>query len=525
MATATLIELMDDMHLSNQSIFKEYYGDVSDGNMALVENLLTNNPDITNQLTEAEFINKVINIINSGEEIPKTEIDNYLNTLFQNFQNLINQTKVMGTFDQTIQYYIHNLVYYNEKGYYAYQNPPLGTLPTDTNYWIEYDIKGLKGYGGVNLNFKFAWQANTQYQAMDCVYYRNKLWFANQANINIAPNLNHYPWVPVMIPMQPIKTKISTTTPSNIPNGNFWFKITEGSDIIQTKWSLKAVEPTPRLAAASFVFGNKIHIVGGENSLDVATNVHEIYDTETDTWSVGVDLPEALGGSGFFTIGNKGYVVGGITPQFTIASKNYIYDNTTNTWSNGADLPVSNWTPFSNSISDGTLGYCLGGEYTVSGIPINFAYSYNPTTDIWTQLTNLPDNILGSSTQYYNGKIYLIGGWNYTGASTMKTYIYDIASNSWSTGASPIYNHMVSASFINNGKIYLAGGLSDDWFSIASSEIYDIATNTFTREVPLIHTCNSASGNYCNGYGYVMGGININNDFGTFGYNEQYNFS
>ena len=29
MATATLIELMDDMHLSNQSIVKEYYGSLS----------------------------------------------------------------------------------------------------------------------------------------------------------------------------------------------------------------------------------------------------------------------------------------------------------------------------------------------------------------------------------------------------------------------------------------------------------------------------------------------------------------
>lgn len=526
MAKVSIIELMDDMHLSNQSIFQTYYSDVSDNNMVATENLLNNNPDIANQLTEANNINKIINLTNERETAPKTDIDDYLSSLLNQFQNYINQTQVMGTFDQTVKYHVHNLVYYNQKGYYAFNEPPLGTLPTDTNYWLEYDITGLKGYGGINLNFRFVWQAGVQYQPMDCVYYINKLWFCNQTNINIPPNLNHFPWLPIMFPMQSVKSQISTTEPTiNMANGDFWFKITQGNDIIQTTWVNKAVEPTPRLASANFVFGNKIHVIGGENSLDLPTDVHEIYDTETDTWAVGVSLPSPHGGVGWFTIGTKGYILGGITPGGILDNEMYVYDSVANSWSQLNNLPLSLWTPFIGTTTDGTLGYTFGGIVGQQSLPTNVAYSYNPATDTWTQLANLPEAIGENHAQYYNGKVYIIGGINLTGANQKTTYIYDIATNTYSKGADALYDSIVPGRFINNGKIYLAGGINSQFYSVKSAEIYDIANNTYIRDIPLIHGRNSSTGAFCNGHGYIIGGININNDFGTFGYNEQYNFS
>lgn len=526
MAKISIIELMDDMHLSNQTAFKQYYSNVSDNNIVAVENLLNDNSDLKNQLTEADNMNKIITLANEREIAPKTDIDNYLEDLLNQFQDYINQTKVMGTFDQAIQYYIHNLVYYNKKGYYAYKNPPLGTLPTDTNYWLEYDITGLKGYGGINLNFKFAWQAGTQYQPMDCVYYINKLWFANQPNINTPPNLNHYPWLPIMFPMQPIRPQISTTQPTiTMSNGDLWFKIIEGNDIVQTTWIDKAIEPTPRLASTNFVFGNKIHVIGGENSLDIPVDTHEIYDTTTNTWSIGIPLPAAHGGSGSFVIGNKGYILGGVTSAMVPGSEVYVYDNTANSWSQVGNLPLPLWLPFIGSTTDGTLGYTFGGIISQQSLPTNVAYSYNPTTDTWTQLANMPDSLAESHAQYYNGKIYILGGINFTGKNQKATYIYDIATNSYSQGTDLLYDAVISSKFINNGKIYLAGGIDNNLYSISNVEIYDIATNTFSRDISLIHSRNSATGAFCNGHGYVIGGININNDFGTFGYNEQYNFS
>ena len=53
--------------------------------------------------------------------------------------------------------------------------------------------------------------------------------------------------------------------------------------------------------------------------------------------------------------------------------------------------------------------------------------------------------------------------------------------------------------------------------------IYDTETNTWAKEVTMEHKRTSAQAAAVNGKGYVIGGININNDFGVFGYNEEYN--
>lgn len=342
MPKGKFIELMDDMHLSNSELFQDYYNNVASRNISGANQIIENNDQLQNQITDSDNVNKLIERVNSNEQQIKTDVDEYLQDQLNAFQDLINQTKVAGEFNAATQYELHNLVYYQDKGYYAYKTPPIGTLPTDINYWLEYDIRGLKGYGGLNLNYRFTWNADIQYQVMDCVVYQNKLWFANQPNKGAPPTLAHYPWLPIMMPLEPVKAQISTTQPTiAMSTGDFWFKITKGDDIKQTKWTDKAKQTYFRYASAVFTFGNEIHICGGDNSLDEKQTEHQVYNTLTNTWSEKTAMPLGVSGMASFTIGDKGYSVGGINASLVAIPTTYIYDNTSNTWSTGGDLPIA----------------------------------------------------------------------------------------------------------------------------------------------------------------------------------------
>nr|DAQ36172.1 MAG TPA: Kelch repeat [Caudoviricetes sp.] len=522
MAKGKFIELMDDMHLSNESLFHTYYDNVVAKNISNASQIIENNTQLQNQITDSDNINKLISRTNSNEQQIKTDVDEYLQEQLEAFQDLINQTGIAGTYNPSTQYELHNLVYYQDKGYYAYKRPPVGTIPTNTDYWLEYDIRGLKGYGGINLNYKFTWNADIQYQVMDCVDYQNKLWFANQPSKGVPPSLSHFPWLPIMMPLEPVKAQISTTQPTAAMSaGDFWFKIIKGEDLKQLKWSDKASQIYARYASAVFTFGNEIHIVGGDNSLDEKQVEHQVYNTLTNTWSEKATLPVGVSGMASFTIGDKGYSAGGIDASLAVIATTYIYDNTTNTWSTGADIPTP-IVPSMNGCSDGTKGY-FSTAIGTNSLPSNLTYSYDPTADTWTQLANCPNYLAGSNSAYYNGKIYVMGGINYTGSPGDFLYIYDIVTNTWSQGQSEGLNRSYASTFVIGDKIYRCGGLNSIGYSMSNTMIYDTTTNTWTNENPMQHKRNSASGATVNGKGYVIGGININNDFGAFGYNEEYN--
>lgn len=549
MPKGKFIELMDDMHLSNSELFQNYYNNVASRNISGASQIIENNEQLQNQITDSDNVNKLIERVNSNEQQIKTDVDEYLQDQLNAFQDLINQTKVAGKFNAATQYELHNLVYYQDKGYYAYKTPPIGTLPTNTNYWLEYDIRGLKGYGGLNLNYRFTWNADIQYQVMDCVVYQNKLWFANQPSKGSPPTLAHYPWLPIMMPLEPVKAQISTTQPTiAMSTGDFWFKITKGDDIKQTKWTDKAKQTYFRYASAVFTFGNEIHICGGDNSLDEKQTEHQVYNTLTNTWSEKVALPVGISGMASFTIGNKGYSVGGINASLVAIPTTYIYDNTSNTWSTGGDLPIA-LVPLMSGCSG--IGKNLFDETKYSDETL-YSKGTGLTGDYFAYV-KLPDSF---KTKFYanvflKGTIQnklVIGFSNNTSAEV--TYrVYDKG----------VYFENKECDFTNAENVYFAIGNSDmvtidtdvktifDNFNImvtkekdniyepheigyfATSQTannlpsnvtfsYNPSANTWKQLADCPNYLMGANASYCNGKIYVMGGVNPTGSAGDFLY-------
>lgn len=516
-----VIELMDDMHLSSQSTFLDYYYAMQANNISYANSILANNPSVQNQIMTADNINILLNETYRRELQPKVDIDYFLAGLQAVFEKMILYTQVRGEWDANTQYNVHNFVYYQNKGYYAYTNtqPPIGTLPTDERYWLEYDVRGVKGYGGINLNLRFDWDSTQDYKKGDVVIFQNKMWYAVADNTNYEPNLNHYPWVIISMPKMPAKTPIQRATPTGYDIGDFWWRITEGDDVIVTTWEIKPNEPTPRFASSAFAINDVVYTVGGIKANFSRTNINEAYDTVTSTWSVKAPAQTLRARGIGFSIEDKGYVIGGQDENGNILSSVEMYDSTTNTWTKKADFPIPIIS--SAAIATTTTGYVVGGQ-TTGNVIVGNSYSYNPTTDTWTAIADKPTLTYGHTLTTDGTNLYAIGGIDGNKNTLGITEAYNIASNTWSQKDTLAVPRSFLSSFTQGGIIYAIGGLNSNWYSLDTNEKYDISNNKWITDMPMNYLRSSLNGIVAGGKGYAIGGIDLATS-SIMGYNEQYN--
>ena len=113
-----------------------------------------------------------------------------------------------------------------------------------------------------------------------------------------------------------------------------------------------------------------MYVAGGCIASDCAsaTNALEIYDTVSDTWSIGTPMPAPRFGAAAGVIGGKLYVTGG-SPCYpcVVTNTTIIYDPATNAWSAGASSPASRELAAS-AVLNGLL-YVIGGYDRDSGNP------------------------------------------------------------------------------------------------------------------------------------------------------------
>jgi len=119
----------------------------------------------------------------------------------------------------------------------------------------------------------------------------------------------------------------------------------------------------------------------------------------------------------------------------------------------------------------------------------------------WVTLASMPSARQEISTAALNGKIFVIAGFNSSGASTNTVEVYDPTGNSWSSAAPlPIAtNHNAAAVAV--GKLYAFGGTSNRVF------VYDPQSNFWSDVAPMrfLHGGTPAVG-VINDRIYVAGG-------------------
>ncbi|MCI0394741.1 MAG: galactose oxidase [Chloroflexi bacterium] len=118
--------------------------------------------------------------------------------------------------------------------------------------------------------------------------------------------------------------------------------------------------PTPREHLAAAVSGDRIVVIGGRWSGNLATV--DSYDPASGSWASHPDMPTARGGLTAATLDGRIHVTGGENfsrrPNCTFA-QHEVFDPTTNTWQATAPLPTSRHG-LASAVVDGRL-YVVGG--------------------------------------------------------------------------------------------------------------------------------------------------------------------
>ncbi|MBK9215520.1 MAG: beta-propeller fold lactonase family protein [Chloracidobacterium sp.] len=174
---------------------------------------------------------------------------------------------------------------------------------------------------------------------------------------------------------------------------------------------------------------------------------------------------------------------------------------TPGTWSNGIVGPAARYRH--GAVSDGTFVYVFGGGDSVASTRFNDLWRWDPTTGTWTQLANMPTGKQNIQGAYWNGKIYVPGGYNATPAHITENAIYDIATNTWSTGA-PEPAAVSGATVAYNNKVYVFGGNPGP---TAITRIYDIAANTWSTGASMPTATTYGRAVVVGNFAYYIGGI------------------
>ena len=188
-----------------------------------------------------------------------------------------------------------------------------------------------------------------------------------------------------------------------------------------TAFTTRADAPAAFTHAGHAVVDSTIWFAGGyvgtgNGGQTFGTTAVRVYDTTTDTWTLGPSLPAARAAGDLVKVGRSLYYFGG-------EDANRVHDVTT-MWALNLDDPSAGWVtktsvPLSrnhaSSLAIGTKIYVLGGQ---TGFDDNLTthddiQTYDTATDTWTVATQkLPGgrSHTVNSTVFYDGKIVLIGG-------------------------------------------------------------------------------------------------------------------
>jgi N-acetylneuraminic acid mutarotase len=291
----------------------------------------------------------------------------------------------------------------------------------------------------------------------------------------------------------PIAEKTNpTATPTQLPE-------------LASNWSLKAPMPTARWKHAASVVDGKIYVFGGVGGSEKV----EMYDPETDTWAQKSDIPTPRNFLATSVVDGKIYVMGGNQdlwgdPLATVE----VYDPETDTWESKAEMPMAR-AALSTASLNGKI-YVFGGSGdcdTNKCKVIATVDEYDPETDTWQTVSEMPTPRLMLATCVIDDQIYVIGGMLIiAGPGSWAVEAYHPETNTWEEKANLPSARTGSASVVAD-TIYVSGGVAGGGgIAHASLFAYDIAMDTWTRiedmPMPLLGTTASVVDDRV----YVVGG-------------------
>lgn len=114
---------------------------------------------------------------------------------------------------------------------------------------------------------------------------------------------------------------------------------------------------------------------------------------------------------------------------------------------------------------------------------------YDPKTNTWKELAPLPQPRSSFDAAVVGDKLYVVGGWNLQGSSSMDApwhedaFVFDLTKEDgkWETTATPPFQTRALAAMGHEGKLVVLGGMKSTNAITRDVHIYDPAANTWSK--------------------------------------------
>ncbi len=212
------------------------------------------------------------------------------------------------------------------------------------------------------------------------------------------------------------------------------FKQSSWTEIVSSDGSL----PTARHEAAFVGMGDKMYLIGGRGMKPVS-----IYDAKKNTWTNGSTVPVEMHHFQPIVYKDDIYIMGAMTggyPGETPIDRIQIYHPDTDSWSLGDEIPEARRRGGAGSaLHDGTMYLACGIKDGHRGDHKKWLDAYDPQTGEWTVLPDAPRPRDHFQIAIIDKKIYAVGGRTTRAAqnpfaNTMtEVDVFDISQKTWTT--------------------------------------------------------------------------------------------
>ncbi|MCL1816790.1 MAG: S8 family serine peptidase, partial [Clostridiales bacterium] len=280
---------------------------------------------------------------------------------------------------------------------------------------------------------------------------------------------------------------------------------------------------------ANAVIEDNIYLTGGYGSVDIDSPrlyMKELYEynTTNNIWTqkavTGFTARSKVAG---VAVGGKIYAIGGETASNgTSTNKVEEYAPGATSWVAKANLPSYYAHSVAAAAYDGKI-YIFGGKGGSTGTAtsvLNYVREYNPSNNTWENKTNMPTARYGASAVEINGKIYVAGGFNSSGAAVKTMEVYDPVADTWdTTKKADMPEGKGYCGIVAHDGIYMIGGY-DGYTSVNSVYQYDLNADSWYHWPGLDDAIEGVAAAALNGGIYVINGRNCNgnqnNDVSTY---------
>jgi DNA-binding CsgD family transcriptional regulator/N-acetylneuraminic acid mutarotase len=276
---------------------------------------------------------------------------------------------------------------------------------------------------------------------------------------------------------------------------------TDALDPAASRWQSRAQMPTPRIGLAVIEYQGLIYTIGGIGS-DGVTGQVEVYDPETNTWTVRRPKPTPAGFVSAALLGDRIYVPGGFDDGRQPRELVEVYDPAADSWQGGVPLPE----PL-GAYALTTLGeqlYLFGGRNALGYS--RAAYRYDPQAARWFALAPMDQARGLLSAAPIGDRIYVVGGYDDV-AEYDTCASYDPASDTWSSCAPMDMPRGGLAVIAIRERLYAIGGGMDGF--LAYNERYDPRVDAWSRiETPVTEQWRDLGVAFVYPHLYAIGGWN-----------------